>query len=876
MKNACKPPRLAEKLFSWYCHSSAMEDLHGDLEELFYNDIENMSARRARWRYRQRVVSLLFSYAVKKRKQKASYHHYSFTSFHPAMLKNYFLIATRNLAKHKLFTIINALGLAVGMSIGLLLIALLAFLWRYDTFHVNKDRIYRVISHTNDKRSTRPFATAPALVAQALQDGFTGVEEVVRINSSLEGEATYKGKDIPLHGYYTEPNFLRVFTFPLLKGNIASVLAKPNSMIMTETAAVKMFGDEDPVGKVIEMQGHAFEVTGVLKDHPKNSHMQFEVLASYQTLLQQQKLSGLTANNWFDPTDSYIYLLLPPQYDVSAIENYINKVAAPVYAQSKDFKAQFALQALNDISPGTDMRYQIGPEWDYASLGIFIFLVILILLPACFNYANISISRALRRMKEIGLRKTMGGQRSQIFFQFVVEAMVITMIALVISYYIFTVVRFEFVNMLADSSAVDLTPDLTTIIYFVGFALFVGFIAGIVPAIYFAKLTPVQALKTQPATKGFTAINFRKVLIVSQFALSLGFIMSVVIVFNQYRHTLNHNFGFDQENILDVELQGVDPQIFRNEFAKLPAAQSISMSSGVMGTGGVESIWIKESNHIDSLEVFQMSIDEKYIANLNLTLIAGNNFSDDIAGNEKHVIVNEEFLKTLKLTNAADAVGQVITLRGGEEVTVAGVLKNFHYTSLRDPIKSFFFRYDPPRFEYANIKMVTTDAFNSISEMEASWKTFAGEKKFMAKFFDDEISDAYSSYFGMVKICGFLGLLAITISCLGLLGMVVFTVENRIKEIGVRKVMGASAPSVIILLSKDFIKLMVIAAIIAIPVTYLFFEKVYLRLQYYHADIGVLDIVVSLFIMLSLGVVTILSQTVRAAKANPVDSLRHE
>jgi putative ABC transport system permease protein len=876
MKRIHKPPRLAEKLFSWYCNSSAMEDLYGDLEELFYNDLENMSARRARWRYRQRVASLLFSYAVKRRKQKASYHHYSFTSFHPAMLKNYFLIATRNLSKHKLFTIINALGLAVGMSIGLLLIALLAFLWRYDTFHVNKDRICRVISYTNDKRSTRPFATTPAPIAQVLQDGFTGVEEVVRVNASLEGEATYKEKDIPLAGYYTEPNFLRVFTFPLLKGNIASVLAKPNSMIMTETAAAKMFGDEDPVGKVIEMQGHEFEVTGVLKDHPKNSHMQFEVLASYQTLLQQESTSGQTISTWFDPTDSYVYLLLPPQHDIPAIEDYINKVSAPIYAQSKDFKARFELQALVDISPGPDMRYQIGPEWDYASLGVFIFLVILILLPACFNYANISISRSLRRMKEIGLRKTMGGQRSQIFIQFVVEAMVITMIALVVSYYIFAVVRFEFLNMLADSSAVELTPDLTTIIYFVGFAVLVGFIAGIVPAIYFSKLTPVQALKTQPATKGFTAINFRKVLIVSQFALSLGFIMSVVIVFNQYRHTLNHNFGFDQENILDVELQGVDPQIFRNEFAKLPAAQSISMSSGVMGTGGVESIWIKENNHIDSLEVYQMFVDEKYIANLKLSLIAGNNFSDDVAANAKHVIINEEFLKTLKLTNAAEALGQVITLTGGEEVMVVGVLKNFNYTSLRDPIKSFFFRYDPSRFEYANIKMVTTDAFHSISEMEASWKAFSGEKKFTAKFFDDEISDAYSSYFSMIKICGFLGILAITISCLGLLGMVVFTVENRIKEIGVRKVMGASASSVIILLSKDFMKLMLIAAVIAIPVTYLFFEKIYLRMQYYHADIGILDIAVSLFIMLSLGVVTILSQTVRAAKANPVDSLRHE
>ncbi|WP_143785773.1 ABC transporter permease [Ohtaekwangia koreensis] len=877
MKHSIKPPRLADRIFTWYCDTTSMEDLHGDLEELFNHDLEYMSVRRAKLKYWQRVASLLFSYAVKKRKQKAAHHHYAFTSFHPAMLKNYFLIGIRSLSKHRFFTIVNVLGLAVGMSISLLLIAFMSFLWRYDTFHVNKDRMYRVISVVTDKQRTDPLATAPVAVAQKLRDEYTGIDEVVRINSTLTAEASYKDKEIPLEGYYVDSNFLQVFTFPLLKGNIATVLSKPNSMIITEAAGVKMFNAEDPIGKVITMDEKDFEITGILKNVPKNSHMQFEVLASYQTLLQSsQANSTQSTDSWVDFRKSYIYLLLPAHHNTEAIEAYLNKVSAPIYAKEKNLRATFELQALNDIAPGRDLRYSIGPAWDYASLSIFIFLTILILLPACFNYANISISRALKRMKEIGLRKVMGGQRDQIFLQFIMETVIIAMIALVFAYYIFTLVRSEFLSMLADRVGMDLSTDFYTIAYFILFALFVGLVAGIIPALYFARLTPIQALKTKPVSKGFSGISFRKVLIVSQFALSLGFIMGVVVVLNQYRHSLNHDFGFDQENILDVELQSANPQILRNEFAKLVSVQSISMSSHIAGTGASESIWLKDLHVTDSTEVYQMFVDERYISNLNLSLLAGNNFTEDIAQNKKHAIVNEEFLKTFGIKDPAHAIGQSYVLPGGDEITVSGVVKNFHYMPLRYPIKSFFFRYDSSRFQYANIKMVTTDVFTSITEMESAWKMIAGEDKFTAQFFDDEIKATYAFYFVMVKMCGFLGLLAITISCLGLLGMVVFTVENRVKEVGIRKVMGASTTSIIVILSKDFMKLMSIAALIAIPLAYLFFDQVFVRMQYYHVPVGILEIVISLSLMFLLGLATIFSQTIRAARANPVDTLKCE
>lgn len=871
------PPRLAHRLLTAYCHATAMEDLLGDLDELFYQDVQRLPLWRARWNYNRSAASLLFSYAVRKRKQKTAYAHYAYSSYHPAMLKNYFIIATRSLAKHKFFTIINVLGIAVGMSIALLLIAMLSFLWRYDTFHTNKDRIYRIISLANDKQRAWATASAPTPLADRLASEYPGIEEIVRIRASLPSEVVYNTNKLSLEGFYADASFLRVFTFPLLRGNPATALEKPHTIILTESAATRLFGTTDPIGKIVTMGNDGdFEITGIVKNHPKNSHLQFEAVASYKTLETSTTENAMSSDSWTDFSNAYVYVLLPEQHNTAAIETYLNKAAHTAYAGEKDFAAQFELQKLLDIAPGRPLRNQLSVEWDYLSLSIFIVLTLLILLPACFNYANLSIARALKRMKEIGLRKVMGGQRDQIFFQFILETVIIVLLALIVSYFLFTLIKPEFMSILADANALDLTPTWQTYLYFLLFAMLLGFMAGVVPAWYFSKLTPIQALRPKPAGRILSATGIRKVMFALQFALSLGFVMSVVIVLNQYRYSVHHDFGFDQENILDVELQNTNPRIVKQELLKQPAVQRISLSSHVLGTMGLGTVWLKGETPADSSEAFQMFTDEHYTANLGLTLLAGNDFTAETSQHKKAVIVNEEFLKSFSIKDAASAPGLTFRLPGGDEVTVAGVVKNFHYASLRDPIRSFFFLYDTTQVHYANLKIATTDVYETISGLEAAWKTFAGEKKFTSQFFDDEIRDAYSFYFAMVKICGFLGILAITIACLGLLGMVVFTTENRMKEVGIRKVMGASILAVTMLLSKDFIKLMAIGSAIAIPLTWLFFDKLYLRMQYYHVNVGVAEIILSLLVLSILGLGTVLSQTLKAARANPADTLRSE
>lgn len=873
------PPHIANKLFEWFCRDASVEDLHGDMEELFYVNLTRMPVWRAKLRFWIHTFSLITSYAVRKRKRQLTVQQSSIEQTID-MLKSYLLIASRSLAKHKFFTIINVLGLAIGMSVSLLFIAMVTFVATYDNFHANKDRIYRVTTKIN-LMNNQEFARTPLPLAEKLNNEYQGVEEVVRIDNRLSGEAEFNNKQIQLQGFFVDPNFLDVFSFPMLKGNAALALAKPHGLVITEAGAERIFGTEDPIGKIIKLERYGeFEITGLLKNAPKNSHLQFEILVPFQvleTFARNQDFVS-TEKRWED-LSTYTYLLMPMNFsenDLQAIATFTDKIANGAYSKESEFKASFKLQSLEDIAPGSGLAYEISSVWDVAGFIFFGVLTLFILLPACFNYTNISISRALKRSKEISLRKVVGGQRNQIFFQFILETVIVTLLALALSYVLFTISRNEFSSLVFTYQFLDLTPTPITILYFIAFAVFVGIVAGVVPALYFSKLNPIQALKSKSTSKASKGSLLRKSLVVGQFALSLGFIMAVAITLKQQVATLNYNFGFDQANILDVKLQGVDPDVFRNEFSKLSSVQTVSMSSTIMGASAASHVWVPKPEENDSTDVLQMFVDHNYLNNLNLKLIAGKSFTDQYGGREHSIIVNEEFLKKFNISSPSEALSQSFIFAGAGELKIVGVVKNFHHDGLSRPIQSFVFRYDSKQFKYANLKVASDDMLTAFANMESAWKGIGKENKFEAKFFDDEIEEAYAEYFSMVKICGFLGFLAITISCLGLLGMVVYATETRTKEIGVRKVMGASSATIAILLSKGYVKLMLMATLIATPITYFFFDVFLFGEQYYRIGIGALEIVASILLMLLLGIATVLSQTLKAAKANPVDTLRYE
>lgn len=792
------------------------------------------------------------------------------------MFINFFKTAIRNLSKNKFFTVLNVIGLALGMSLSLLYVALLAFLYRFDDFHPLNDRIYRVTTQVHDNIENPRYASAPVGIAQKLKEAVPGVEKVVRIHGSLGGNAIYHEKQIGLYGYFADPEFLQVFNFPLLQGNKLTSLAKPNAMVISETEAIKIFGKKEAMGETISMEPYGdFVVTGILKDLPANSHMQFDAIASYATL-KSYKGAAFTENEegWKSFLNSYVYLLLSKDTKPANIERYLEELARQKYTK-QDTKASFTLQPLHKIVPGPELYDQIGPNWGYQGLLLIGLMTLIVLVPACSNYASLSVSQSLERMKEIGVRKVMGGQRKQIFFQFIVESTTIVLLALLLSYPLFEIIRGNLLNQMVETSPMDLSPTLATFIGFLLFAVLVGMAAGVVPALYFSKLAPINALKGKEV-KTSGGSFFRKAVLTFQFILSLGFIMAVVIMIRQYQYSVNYDFGFEQQNVLDVELQNVDPQLFKNEYGKIPSVRRISLSSHILGIGAAPERYIKISNQSDSIKASSISVDEAFISNMKLELLAGKDFSDHAAENSRLIIVNEEFVKSLRLKDPFAAVDRSFVLTDGREVRIAGVLKNFHYSGLKEPVRNFFFDYDAGRFQYANLKLESRDAVNSLKAMEKLWKIVGGDGKFTAQFFSDEIKDAYSFYKMIMKLWSFLGLLAITVACLGLLGTVSFTIKKRVKEIGIRKVMGASSKSLVLLLSKDFVMLMVIAGVITVPVIYFLMDHLLVSIQHYSVQIGFLEISVSLIIIMFLGLTTILSQTLKAANANPVNNLRTE
>jgi putative ABC transport system permease protein len=864
--NSRNPPRLARVLFDWYCGLARVDDLRGDMEEIFQKNIQRHGLHRARMLYWRHVMSFLLSYAVRARKRKASIPAFARGSWLP-LLSNYTIVGLRSLARQKYFSVINIAGLAIGMSISLLFITLFISVTDYDEFHENKENICRIITTRDDKT----FASAPEPLARKLKDEFADGVDVIRIGSFLFSSEPQERQEVYVRGYFVDPAFLKAFTFPLLSGDPATALNQPQSIVLTESSARKVFATTDVIGKVINMGAHGqFVIKGVLRDYPANSHLNFDALASYTTLDGQ--LSTEKENGWSDFANHYVYLKLSDHTDLGSLKEFLDRTAEETEVVDAGHHTSFNIQKLVDITPGPELENQIGHQWSYLSFAIAGALALLILLPACFNYTNISIARALKRSKEIGLRKTLGGVRRQIFLQFLMETVLVTLLALVGGILIFLVIRGEFKSMMVHAAALDLSLTTGRVLWFVAFAIFTGFVAGAIPALHFSRLSPMEAIRNSAAHKTFSVARLRKGLTVFQFALCLSFILSLIIFGKQYKYAMNFDLGFNRENILDVQLQQVDPNIFAAAFEQLSPVQEVSMSSGVMGHG-VPGTWTHLEGKTDSAETYFMHVDAAFISNMNVELLAGRAFTKDEPV-DRTVVVNESFLRRFGFSGPSEAVGETIVV-DHSPVEIVGVIRDFHFWQLHAPVAPFFFRYNPAKLRVANLKITSQEIQATLLELERTWRKISGGRPFVANFLDDETAGAFSNYITLLKIFGFLGLLAISISCLGLLGMVIFNAESRTKEVGIRKVMGASVWSITYLLSRGYLKLMLIAAAFAIPAAFLL-DKLLSGLNYYRVSITVLDILLGIAIMFVLGVGTMASQTVKAASTNPAETLKYE
>lgn len=797
------------------------------------------------------------------------------------MIKNYIKIAIRNIVRHRLFTAINVVGLAISMSVGLLMITFISDLLSYDTFHESKDRIYRVTTTNKEANGFEMnLASTSVKAGYEIRESVPGVEELTIIRRGFGGDAEIGDKKIPLEALWADNSFLKVFTFPLTQGNPETALKEPYSIILTEKTAKKLFGNANALEETIKFDSLSYKVTGIMKDIPKLSHLNFGALVSFSTVALQMPTHDGDFMGWNTFFDNYTYLLLPEKYNLSALQTSLDALSLSENSMLKDQKISLSLQPLNKISIGSSKVNEIGPSLDPIAIWVLIGLTCIVVLSACFNYTNLSIARALKRAKEVGIRKVVGADKRQVIFQFVTESVVISLIALGFALVVFLFLREEFVGIHDYiDQLVTLDLSLVTISYFVVFAFLIGIIAGIFPALFFSKIKALQVLKGISSLKLFHRVSLRKSLIVVQYVFSLIFITTTIIGYSQYKSFISYNLGFSTENIVNIKLQGNKAALLVEELSKIPSVKEISQSRIVTSLGNIYGTHLKYQDKNDSISVQQNVVDANYLSLHGHVFLAGQNFRDKSADvEENEVIINEKLLKTYNIGDGDvnKAIDEMVTI-DGKKLHVIGVLKNFHYERPEQSIQPLVIRYSSDPGNYINLKIGTTDWPSTLASIEKIWKGIDNNVHVLdAKFYDDQIQQAYSGFSMIIKVVGFLSFLAICISSMGLFGMVVFTTETKLRELSIRKILGAGEGNLVYQLSKNFLLLLILAACIALPTTYLLFERIVLSNFAYHESVGVAELVTGFLGVLVLALLMITSLTFKAARANPAKILRDE
>lgn len=876
MKNkGIHPPKWAMRLLEWYCKPELLEDLQGDLYEYFERNLEAKGKRRARFSYALNVIKFFKPYTVRKLEILGQ-----LTQF--IMFKNYFKTSVRSIVRNKLFSAINIIGLAISMSICLLVISMITETLSYDKFHADYDRIHRVVTEYQFlEQDASDFASTSILVGQRAQKEIPGLEASVIIANNYSQDFQIGDNIYPVSGRYASEGFFNVFSFNLLRGNRETALVEPNTIVITDETASRLYGEEDPMGKILTTKaGISYTITGIVEKPPHESHFTFQSLTSFQTFVNKESEDSEQNywSSWNNIWSNYVYLKLEENTDPAQVDEKLRLISNEENEASDRVTITTHLQPLTKIVLESEMSNNIGKVIGIETVLLFGGLTLVVILSAGFNYTNLSIARSLRRSKEVGIRKVVGATRGHIFTQFIVEATIISLVALVISFFLLQLIKPHFQSLLpelADAFKLETKPLL--LVYFFGFALLIGLLAGTVPALFLSKLKAISALKNSGSTKLFSKVNMRKALIVIQFTLSLAFIISASIGYKQYKYALTFDLGFTTENVLNIRVQENDVEMLTTAFSKIPEVSQIAKSTLVVSTGSTYGSNIKFEDPNDSTTLYYNGIDDQYIPLMKHELIAGVNFSGKAkkSDEETEIILNEKALERFNIGSPLEAIDKYVEVNE-KNLRIIGVVRDFHYGKIADDIEPFGFRHNSEQYYIMNLKVNTTDLRSTMTKIEAAWAEVDDVHEFEAQFYEERIERAYANFSILFSIVSFLAFITISIAAMGLLGMSVYTAETRLKEISIRKVLGATEGSLVKLLAKNFMWLLCIAALIAMPLTYFVFDTVILTDMANRVSIGVVELLSGVVVIFAIGFLTIGSQTWKAAKSNPAQTLRSE
>jgi ABC-type antimicrobial peptide transport system permease subunit len=778
------------------------------------------------------------------------------------MFKNYIKIALRNIKRQKGYSFINIAGLAIGMACCILILLWVRHEVSYNRFHENADDIYRVYSDFHYDRGIFPFSNIPQTVGPEIQNKVPEVQFAVRI---LDDALTVKhGTDIFYEKeiLYVDPSFFDIFTFPLVQGDSKTAFSEPYSVIISESMARKYFGDEDSLGEVVTMdREYQLKVTGVIKDVPDNSSIRFDFLIPYSFL----DAIGYDTNNrnaWNCQTYVLLNENISPQQVGQKISGWPKE-----YVQEEE--AYFRLQPLKHIR-----LYTLGGELGSIKyVYIFSFIALCILVIACINFMNLATARSAKRAREVGLRKVVGAGRAQIIRQFYGESLFMIVLALGLAIVLVEFLLPLFNRISGKNLALDLSGNLMIYLVLICIALFTGILSGSYPAVFLSSFLPVKVLKGSFQSSSANP-TFRKVLVVFQFSLSIILIICTALIYSQLQYIKNRDLGFDRENLIYIGMNDMIAQNYeaiKSEMLQNPYILNVTRTFQIPSYNRYSADADWEGKDPSQKIMLNISIvDPDYLDTLKLEIIEGRNFSWDLSTDTSHCILNEEAVKQMGLYSP---VGK--WLRHGEKGEIIGVIKNYHFMPFSYEIQPLMLLYNPQNFRYAMIRIGGKNIPQTLGLLEKLWNKFAPEYPFEYHFLNEDFEEIYKRERQMGEVFRYFTFLAVFISCLGLFGLASFMAEQRTKEIGIRKVLGASVSGITILLSKEFTKWVLVANIIAWPVAYFAMNK-WLQGYAYRVKFSLLTFVLAGVLALVISILTVSYQAIRAALANPVDSLRYE
>jgi len=802
------------------------------------------------------------------------------------MLGNYLKIAFRNFLKHKSYSFINIAGLAIGMAASIVIGVYIFTEISYDKYHEKSERIYRIETFLEFGGNAVNVASTNFPAGPVLKSDYPEVENLVRLRRFFYDtpvsydETQYVEKNV----FYADPSFFDIFSFNMLMGNPKTALEKPYSIVITKAMAGKYFGDEQPIGKVLTLdKDKLYTVTGIVDNVPYNSHFTFNMLCSFESV---RDIVGSQMERWMGDFQNFTYILLDDNYDYKKLEvkipALIEKNIGELLAVS-DGKVELFLQPLEKIHLYSNTLNEIIGSGDIKYIYIFSAIAFFILLIACINFLNLTTARSAIRYREVGVKKVYGAKRSQLIFQFLSESLLFSVFAAIIALLIIA----QIWPLVHEYSGLEISVLFDNLNWFAGgliaLTLLVGIAAGSYPAFYLSSFHPASIVKGIKTDK--TRLNYRKVLVILQFVISITLIGSTLIIINQLNYLQNKKLGFKKDNVVAVPFDHRSAtrsvESLKNDLFSHPEVISVTTSSTIPGQGGTRQNVFQPEGFVqkDAPLICAINVDKDFLPTMNIELIAGRNFSDKYSTDPaKSIIINETAVKRFGWKNP---LGKKVTEWIGSQPTktVIGVVKDYHFTPLHYKIAPLIIENETNgenhRTNYFLIRIASTNINESINFIQSVLENKNSPLPFKFFFLDENFNDLYNSEMRFSRIFSYFTSIAIFLACLGLLGLAAYTAEQRTKEIGIRKVLGASIGSVTVMLSKEFIKSVVFANLIAWPVTYFAMNR-WLQNFAYRINISWWMFASAGAFALGIALLTVSFQAIRAATANPVESLRYE